>query len=399
MGLYGVPKRIKGVKAEAAFVILEVAKKVEAAGRKIIHLEIGDTCFDTPEHIKEAAVEAIRRGETHYTPTPGMQELREAIAESVKIDYGVDVDWDKNVVVTNGCKQAVLAATLSIVDEGDEVLYPDPGYPGYEAAICLAGGKPIPYKLSIENNFRINVEEVAELITPKTKLLMINTPENPCGSIANKNEVKALVELSEDYGFYILSDEIYRPIIFDGEKHHSPLEIKGSLDRIIIADGFSKRYAMTGWRVGYALTPKEITQQVIKLLNVMTSCPSSISQWAALAALKGPQEPVSQMIKEYERLRNIAIKSLSEIDVIRFVKPLGAFSLMIDIRKALERLGMKSEQFIQMLIEKYGVAFLHGSAFGSYGEGFMRMTFTTLEENIIEGTKRLKQALDEIFRS
>lgn len=399
MRRYEVPRRIRNVEAEAAFAVLAIAKRVEAAGRRVVHLEIGDACFDTPDHIKEAAIESVKRGETHYTPTSGIPELREAIAESVKRDYGVDLDWNKNVVVTTGCKQAILATTLSIVDEGDEVLYPNPGYPEYEAAAYFAGGNPVPYRLRLENEFRIDVDEIAELVTPKTKLLAINTPENPCGSIASRDDLKALIELSEDHGFYILCDEVYRPILFDGEKHHSPLKIKGSLDRLVIVDGFSKRYAMTGWRIGYALIPEEITHQVFKLLNVMTSCPNSISQRAALAALKGPQEPVFQMAKGYEKLRNIAIEKLSEVDGIRFVKPRGAFYIMIDVRRTLEKLRMNSEQFVQMLIEKYGVAFLHGNALGSYGEGFIRMSFSTSEDNIIEGVERFKQALKEIFSS
>jgi len=396
---YAVPKRIKDVEAEAAFTVLAIAKRVEARGRKVVHLEIGDSCFDTPDHIKDAAIEAINQGDTHYTPTAGIPELREAIAESVKKDYGVEVDWNKNVVVTSGCKQAILAATLSIVDEGEEVLYPNPGYPEYEAAAYFAGGKPIPYKLSVENDFKLNPDEIAELITPKTKLLVINSPENPCGSVVARDDLRALVELSEDHGFYILSDEIYRPILFDGEKHHSPLEVKGGLDRIIVVDGFSKRYAMTGWRIGYALVPEEVTPQIFTLLNVMTSCPNSISQRAALAALKGPQEPVFQMAREYERRRNLAVEKLSEVDGIKFAKPRGAFYLMMDVRKALEKLKMNSEQFVKMLIEKYGVAFLHGTALGSYGEGFLRMSFATSEEEIAEGIERFKRALQDILSS
>jgi len=396
---YEIPKRIKDVEAEAAFTVLAIAKRVEARGRKVVHLEIGDSCFDTPDHIKDAAIEAINQGDTHYTPTVGIPELREAIAESVKKDYGVEVNWNKNVVVTSGCKQAILATTLSIVDEGEEVLYPNPGYPEYEAAAYFAGGKPIPYRLSVENDFKVNPDEIAELITPKTKLLVINSPENPCGSVVARDDLRALVELSEDHGFYILSDEIYRPILFDREKHHSPLEVKGGLDRIVVVDGFSKRYAMTGWRIGYALVPEEVMPQIFTLLNVMTSCPNSISQRAALAALKGPQEPVFQMAREYERRRNLAVEKLSEVDGIKFAKPRGAFYLMMDVRKALEKLKMNSEQFVKMLIEKYGVAFLHGTALGSYGEGFLRMSFATSEEEIAEGIERFKRALQDILSS
>lgn len=396
---YTVPRRLHGVEAEAAFAVLSAAKKVEATGRRVAHLEIGDAGYDTPEHIKEAAIRALKEGKTHYTPTVGIPELRQAIAESVKRDYGVEVDWEKNVVVANGCKQAILASMLSILEEGDEVLYPNPGYPEYEAAARLAGAKPIPYKLTIEDEFRIDADRIAELITPRTKLVVINTPHNPCGSIMREEDVKALADLSDDHGFYILSDEIYRPFLYDGEEHYSPLSVKRSLDRLIIADGFSKRYAMTGWRIGYALIPEELTTTVFKLLNVMTSCPSSISQWAALAALTGPQNPVHEMRKGYERRRNLAAEMLSEVEGIRFVKAKGAFYMMIDVSKLISKLRMSAEEFVMMLIEKYGVAFLHGTALGSYGEGYIRMSFSVSEDHITDGLKKLKRAASDILSS
>ncbi len=396
---YEVPRRIRKVEAEAAFAVLSIAKRVEASGRKVAHLEIGDAGFDTPSHIKEAAIEALKRGETHYTPTVGIPELRQAIAESVKRDYGVEVDWSKNVVVTSGCKQAVLACMLSILDEGDEALYPNPGYPEYEAAAYMAGARPVPYRLTIEDGFRVDPDRLAELITPRTKLVVINTPHNPCGSVMSRDEVKALVDLAMDHGFYILSDEIYRPFLYDGEAHHSPLEIAKSLDQIIVADGFSKRYAMTGWRIGYALIPEYLMPQVFKLLNVMTSCPSSISQWAALAALKGPQEPVYEMRRGYERRRDLAVEELSKIEGIRFVKPKGAFYAMIDVSKLLGKLEMNSEEFVKMLIERYGVAFLHGTALGFYGEGYIRLSFSVTEDVIRDGLEKFKKAVEDILSS
>ncbi|RLG11365.1 MAG: pyridoxal phosphate-dependent aminotransferase [Thaumarchaeota archaeon] len=396
---YQVPRRIQKVEPEAAFAVLSIAKKVEASGRKVAHLEIGDAGFDTPDHIREAAVEALKRGETHYTPTVGIPELRQAIAESVKKDYGVEVDWSKNVAVTSGCKQAVLACMLSILDEGDEALYPNPGYPEYEAAAYMAGAKPVPYRLTIEEEFRVDPDKLAELITPKTKLVVINTPHNPCGSIMSRDEVKALTDLAEDHGFYILSDEVYRPFLYDGEAHHSPLEVAKSLDQIIVADGFSKRYAMTGWRIGYALIPEYLMPQVFKLLNVMTSCPSSISQWAALAALKGPQEPVYEMKKGYERRRNLAVEELSQIEGIRFVKPKGAFYIMIDVSELLGRLEVNSEKLVKMLIERYGVAFLHGTALGFYGERYIRLSFSVAEDVIRDGLRRFRKAVGDILRS
>lgn len=399
MSRYKIPRRIVNVSAEAAFAVLRIAKNVEKMGKRVIHLEIGEPDFDTPKHIKEAAVEALNKNLTHYTPTLGIPELRQEIAESVKRDYGVEVDWEKNVAVTTGCKQAILASTLSIVDEGEEVIYPNPGYPEYEAAAYFAGGKPVPYRLRIEEGFRMTPDGLAELITPKTKLVVLNTPNNPCGVVMSEEDVRGVVELAEDHGFYILSDEIYRPILFDGLKHYSPLHVKKSLDRLIIVDGFSKRYAMTGWRLGYALVPEEILPQLFKLLNVMTSCPNSISQYAALAALRGPQEPTMNMVKEYWRRREIVVEELLKLEKIKFVKPEGAFYVMVDVSEILNKLKTSSEEFVKILIERYGVAFLHGTALGSYGEGFIRISFATSEENIREGIRLLGKAIEELSKS
>ena len=396
---YEAPRRIVNVSAEAAFAVLKIAKNVERTGKRVIHLEIGEPDFDTPKHIKDAAMEALNKNFTHYTPTLGIPELREEIAESIKRDYGVEIDWEKNVAVTTGCKQAILASTLAVVDEGEEVIYPNPGYPEYEAAAYFAGGKPVPYRLRLEDGFRMTPEGLAELITAKTKLVVLNSPNNPCGVVMPEEDVKGIVDLAEDHGFYILSDEIYRPILFDGSKHYSPLHAKKSLDKLIIVDGFSKRYAMTGWRLGYALVPEEILPQVFKLLNVMTSCPNSISQYAALAALRGSQEPVVNMVKQYWRRRDIVVEELSKLENIKFVRPKGAFYALVDVSKILNKLKVNSEEFVKMLIEKYGVTFLHGTALGSYGEGFIRISFATSEENIREGIRILGKAIEELSKS
>jgi len=396
---YEAPRRIVNVSAEAAFAVLKIAKNVERTGKRVIHLEIGEPDFDTPKHIKDAAMEALNKNFTHYTPTLGIPELREEIAESIKRDYGVEIDWEKNVAVTTGCKQAILASTLAVVDEGEEVIYPNPGYPEYEAAAYFAGGKPIPYRLRLEDGFRMTPEGLAELITAKTKLVALNSPNNPCGVVMPEEDIKGIVDLAEDHGFYILSDEIYRPILFDGLKHYSPLHAKKSLDKLIIVDGFSKRYAMTGWRLGYALVPEETLPQVFKLLNVMTSCPNSISQYAALAALRGSQEPVMNMVKQYWRRRDIVVEELSKLENIKFVRPKGAFYALVDVSKLLNKLKVNSEEFVKMLIEKYGVAFLHGTALGSYGEGFIRISFATSEENIREGIRILGKAIEELSKS
>ncbi|MEM1770133.1 MAG: pyridoxal phosphate-dependent aminotransferase [Nitrososphaerota archaeon] len=394
---FHIPRHITNVTPETAFIVLEKAKMIERQGREVIHLEIGEPDFDTPRHIKEAAVRALERGETHYTPTPGIPELRQAIAEYLKEVYGVDYDWRNNIVVTTGAKQAIYAAMFTLLEDGDEIIYPNPGYPAYPAAAVCARARPIPYRLTMEDGFSIKPEKLAELLTPKTKIVVLNSPNNPCGSVMPREDVRGIVELAEDHGFYILSDEIYRPIIFDGLKHESPLNYASNIDRVIFVDGFSKRYAMTGWRLGYLAISKEIHPYIVKVLNIITSCPVSFTQHAAIEALRGPQEPVYEMVREYEKRRNVLIEELSKIDHIRFIKPSGAFYAFVDVSRVLKKVGMNSENFVMHLIENYGVAPLHGSAMGEYGEGYIRICFANSMENIRKGVKKIGQAIERIF--
>lgn len=394
---FSIPSRIIDLKAEAAFAVLEKAKFAEKKGIAVVHLEIGEPDFDTPHHIKEAAIEALRRNETHYTPTPGIPELREAVAEHLKEVYGIDFDWRNNIAITVGAKQAVFAVMLSILEEGDEVIYPEPGYPAYRSAAAYAGARTIPYRLKIDNGFSIKAEYLSELITPKTKIVVLNSPNNPCGSVMSNQDIKGIVELAEDHKLYILTDEIYRPIIFDGLQHYSPLNYASHIDKVILVDGFSKRYAMTGWRLGYVAISKEIYPYLVKVLNIMTSCPVSFVQRAAIAALRGPQEPVYEMVNEYERRRDVVVEELSRIKGLRFIKPTGAFYAFVDVSRILEKIGKNSEEFVLDLIEKYGVAFLHGTAMGDYGEGYIRISFANSVDNIRKGIRRLKQAVEEVM--
>jgi aspartate/methionine/tyrosine aminotransferase len=395
---FSIPSRIVDLQAEAAFIVLEKAKLAERKGIDVVHLEIGEPDFDTPQHIKEAAIEALKRNETHYTPTPGIQELREAISEYLREVYGVDFDWRSNIAVTVGAKQAVFAVMLTLLEEGDEVIYPNPGYPAYSSAAKYAGARVVPYRLTVDNGFSMKAEVLSEMITPKTKMIVLNSPNNPCGSILSSQDVRGIVELAEDHKLYIVSDEIYRPILFDGLQHYSPLNYASDIDRVVLVDGFSKRYAMTGWRLGYVTVSKHIHPYLVKVLNIMTSCPVSFAQRAAIAALRGPQEPVYEMVREYEKRRNVVVEELSKIDGLRFVKPTGAFYAFVDISRILSRVGRSSEEFVLDLIEKYGVAFLHGTAMGSYGEGYIRISFANSIDNIRKGIGRLKQAVEEIMK-
>lgn len=392
-----VSERVMKVKQEGAFAVLAKAKEAEARGKNIIHMEIGEPDFDTPEHIKRAAIEALLRNETHYTPTPGIPELRDAIAENVSSDLNVDVKRE-NVLVTVGCKEAIFAAIATLVDNGNEVVYPNPGYPAYESVTLFAGGKAVALKLREENEFRMIPDEVNELVTSNTKAIIINTPHNPCGSVLTKEDVKGIVEIAEDVGAYVISDEIYNPILFDGYKHYSPLSFAKS-DNVIIVDGFSKRYAMTGWRLGYAIVPKWIVDPMTKLLNNMTSCPSQFVQRAAIEALRGPQDPMWMMVKEYERRRDVVMKEIEKVKGISYVKPHGAFYLFVNVNDVLSKLKMGSEGLVMRLIDDYGVAVLHGSAMGSYGEGYIRISFANSVENLVEGIRRIGEAFESLLSS
>ncbi|MEM3884897.1 MAG: pyridoxal phosphate-dependent aminotransferase [Nitrososphaerota archaeon] len=388
--------RVYKITQEGAFAVLAKAREVEAKGKNVIHMEIGEPDFDTPENIKRAAIEALTKGATHYTPTPGIPELRKAIAERISTDLGVNVDW-KNVLVTLGCKEAIFASIMSIVDDGDEVIYPNPGYPAYESITAYAGGKPVPLRLSESNEFRMTPEEVNELMTSRTKAIIINSPHNPCGSVLRKEDVKGIVEVAEDRNAFVISDEIYYPILFDGLKHYSPLSF-AKKDNVILVDGFSKRYAMTGWRLGYVVAPSDLVEPMTKLLNNLTSCPNQFVQYAGIEALRGPQDSVKQMVKAYEERRNAVMEKLKEIENITYLRPQGTFYAFINVQKILSRVGMNSEQLVARLIEDYGVAVLHGSSMGAYGEGFIRISFANSVENLIEGISRLKRAFNNMLR-
>lgn len=382
--------------AETAFLILGKAKELEAQGKSIIHLEIGEPDFDTPSYIKEAAIEALNKGETHYTPTPGIPELRKAIAERTTQDFGVEVDW-KDVSVTVGAKEAIFVSLATIVEEGDEVIYPNPGYPAYEAGIRFFGGVPKPLMLKEENEFRMTSEEVNSLVSNKTKAIIINSPENPTGSVLSKEDIKGIVEIAKSKGIYVISDEIYKHIIYDELKHYSPIQFDEDMQNTILIDGFSKSYAMTGWRLGYVITPKHLTQPLQKILNLITSCPSSFSQVAAIEALRGGLNPVKRMVEQYAARREVLVEEVSKIEGVSMVKPKGAFYGFVNVKNITSKTNLDSSKLASILLENYGVAVLHGTAMGSNGEGYLRISYANSIENIREGIKRMNKAFRELI--
>ncbi|MBM3935363.1 MAG: pyridoxal phosphate-dependent aminotransferase [SAR202 cluster bacterium] len=375
--------RMSRLGTETAFEVLAKAKRLEAEGRDIIHLQIGEPDFDTPMNIVDAGVKALKGGYTHYGPSAGLPPLRAKIAEEVSKTRGVQYG-PENVVVTPGGKPIMFFAILALVNEGDEVLYPNPGFPIYESMIRFVGGVPVPMKLTAAREFAIDVDEVAKSITPKTKLMVINSPNNPCGSIVPKETLEKLAKLSVKHDIPVLSDEIYIRFLFEG-KHDSIVSFPGMKERTIILDGFSKTYAMTGWRIGYGVMPKEMVDPIAKLMTNSVSCTSSATQMAALEALNGSQDAANAIVAEFKARRDIFVGGLNKISGIKCPMPEGAFYAFPNI----EGTGMTSRQFADGLLDEFGVACLAGESFGEFGKGCVRFSFAN-------STKNLERALERI---
>jgi len=384
-------ERMSRVGTETAFEVVAMAKEMEKKGVDIVHLEIGEPDFDTPNHIKNEAVKALKEGFTHYTPAPGILELRESIASHLEEKFGADINPNDEVLVMPGAKPGLFTGILSIIDPGDEVIMQNPSFPIYESVVRLVNGKPIPIQLREENDFRLNPEDVRRKISEKTKMIILNSPHNPCGSSLLKKEIKELAEIARENDLWIMSDEIYSDIIYD-EEHHSMLSEPEMKDRTILIHGFSKSYAMTGWRLGYAIGNPEIISRMTKLQININSCATAFIQKAAIKALNGPQDCVVEMVGEYKRRRDAIVKGLNRIKGFNCKTPTGAFYVFPNIKK----LGMKSRDLMQYLLNDAHVAGLHGDAFGIYGAGYMRFSYATSLENIMEGIERVKKAIEKI---
>ncbi|MFQ5879240.1 MAG: pyridoxal phosphate-dependent aminotransferase [Dehalococcoidia bacterium] len=368
---------------ESAFDVLAKARRLEAEGMDVVHLEIGEPDFDTPANILEAAVEALREGHTHYGPSPGFTEVRERIAQEVASTRNISVAGD-NVVITPGGKPIMFFTMLALVDQGDEVLYPNPGFPIYESMIRFVGGVPVPMQLHESKDFNIRIDQVATQITDRTRLIIINSPNNPCGSVMAKEELEALAELAKGHDITVLSDEIYRRFLYEGE-HHSLASFPGMRDRTIILDGFSKTYAMTGWRIGFGVMPLALVEPISRLVTNSVSCTASFTQVAAIAAINGPQDDAYNMVAEFKKRRDVIVHGLNRIPGIRCAMPKGAFYAFPNV----EETGMASSQFADKLLEEAGVASLAGEAFGEYGKGFVRFSFANSTENIEKALERI----------
>lgn len=381
-------ERMTNLGTETAFEVLAKAKKLEAEGKNIIHLEIGEPDFPTPENICEAAIRSIKAGDTHYTPSAGIPEMRNSIANYIKKTRGVEVHPDE-VVMTPGAKPIMFFAILALVNEGDEVIYPNPGFPIYESMIKFVGGIPVPVKLKEEMDFAFDVNDFTKLITKKTKMVIINSPQNPTGGILNEKEIRQIADTLKDRpDIWILSDEIYSRLIFKGD-HFSITQIPGFKDRTIILDGFSKAYAMTGWRAGYGVMNLDLAKKIAQLVTNNNSCTNTVVQKACIEAYEGPQDSVDKMREEFMIRRDIIVEGLNSVKGFSCIVPLGAFYAFPNITKS----GYNSKDLNDHLLYNGGVAALAGTSFGEFGEGYLRFSYANSRENIREAIKRIKQVI------
>ena len=375
--------RMARLGTETAFEVLVKAKALEAQGRDIIHLEIGEPDFDTPRNIVDAAVDALHKGFTHYGPSAGLMELRQVIAQYVGETRRVNVTPEEVVVVPGG-KPIIFFSILALAEEGDEVIYPNPGFPIYESMINYVGAKAVPIRLREELDFRLDVNELAALINNRTKLIILNSPQNPTGGVLEKKDIDAIARAIGDRNIAVLSDEIYSRLIFHGE-HHSIMSINGMKERTILLDGFSKTYAMTGWRMGYGVMRADLATHIARLMTNSSSCTASFSQIAGIEALRGPQESVDVMRAEFQKRRDIMVGGLNKIKGFSCRLPKGAFYVFPNITKT----GWPSKKLADALLDNAGVAALSGTAFGDLGEGYLRFSVANSIENIEKALDRV----------
>ncbi len=378
------------LKPEGAYQVLARANQLEAAGKEIIHLEIGQPDYATFENISEAGIQAIRAGKTRYTPPAGMPSLREALAEDAGRRRGIEIHPDE-VVVSPGGKPNLFFPTLALIEPGDEVIYPNPGFPTYEAMIKVAGGIPVAVPLLEENQFSFDLGVFDRLINEKTKLIILNSPSNPTGGVIPPADLEHIAAQAERYGCWVMSDELYTRIVYDGLEALSIASLAGMKERTIIVDGFSKTYSMTGWRLGFGIMPKELAVRVDLLLTHSIGSTAHFTQFAGLEAVTGPQDAVEMMVSEYQRRRDVIVDGLNTIPGFVCQKPQGAFYVFPNITGT----GMGSTELANLILEKAGVALLPGNSFGQYGEGYLRLSYANSIENIERGLDKIRTVIEK----
>jgi aspartate/methionine/tyrosine aminotransferase len=378
-------KRMALLGTETAFEVLARAKALERQGKHIVHLEIGEPDFDTPAAITEAGIQALRDGHTHYTPTAGLWEVREAVAQYVGRTRGIRVAPDE-VVLTTGAKPVIFFAMLALVEPGDEVIVPDPAYPIYESAARFAGGTVRPLVLREEDDFQIDPDQFRRLLGPRTKLVVLNSPHNPCGSVLSREHLTAIAQALAGRETWVLSDEIYGRITYDAEQV-SIASLPGMQERTILLDGFSKTYAMTGWRLGFGVMPAPLAERMTQLATNATACAAAFTQIAGAAALRGPQDAVLAMVAEFRRRRDRIVAGLRAIEGMTCRLPAGAFYVFPNVRA----IDQQSARFASFLLDEMGVAAVAGTAFGSSGQGYLRLSYANSIPHIDEGVRRIAE--------
>jgi aspartate/methionine/tyrosine aminotransferase len=385
-----VATRMSRLGTESAFEVLARARALERAGREIIHLEIGEPDFDTPAHIREAAKRALDAGATHYGPAAGLPELREAIAKHVGLTRGVPVSPDE-VVVTPGGKPIMFFTILALVNAGDEVIYPNPGFPIYESVVNFVGGVPVPIPLREETGFGFDMDEFERRLSPRTKLIIVNSPQNPTGGVLDRRQLERIAAAAVERGITILTDEIYREFLYEGE-FVSMLGLPGVREQAVLLDGFSKTYAMTGWRLGYGVMPVPLAEHVTRLMVNSASCTASFVQLAGIAALEGDQTSVTQMVEAFRRRRDLVVDGLNALPGVSCIVPRGAFYAFPNVT----RLGRPSAEIAERLLDDAGVALLAGTAFGAHGEGYLRLSYANSEANLRAALERMRPVLEKL---
>lgn len=384
-----IAERMSRLGTESAFEVFAKAKKLEAEGKSVIHLEIGQPDFPTPPNICEAACQAMREGYTGYAPAAGILEFRQVIADYIQRTRGVEIHPDE-VVVTPGAKPIIFFTLLALVNEGDEVIYPNPGFPVYESVINFIGAKPVPLELREDVDFRFRIDDLIHAISDRTKLLILNSPQNPTGGILTVEELEAIAHLAKKHNFYVLSDEIYSRIIYEAE-HQSIIQFPGMKDRTILLDGHSKTYAMTGWRLGYGIAPKPLAERLVQLMINSNSCTCSFTQMAGIEALTGSQTAVDVMVAEFRQRRDAMVEGLNAIAGIQCRKPAGAFYVFPNVTQ----LPLPCDALADYLLEA-GVSVLSGTAFGKLGDGYLRLSYANSLANIREAIARIQTAVSTL---
>jgi aspartate aminotransferase len=377
-------RRMSRLGTETAFEVLNKARALERKGNNIIHLEIGEPDFDTPQNVVEAGVDALRKGWTHYGPSAGLPELRQTIAEYVSRTRGVKVTSPEVVVVPGG-KPIIFFTVLALIDEGDEVIYPNPGFPIYESMVNYVGGRAVPIRLREERDFSLDLDELAGLINDRTRLIILNSPQNPTGGVLERKEIEQIARAIGDRNILVLSDEIYSRLVFDGGEHFSIMSVPGMQERTILLDGFSKTYAMTGWRMGYGVMRPDLAEHITRLMTNSNSCTASFTQVAGIEALRGDQTSVDGMREEFQRRRDVFVAGLNKIKGFSCRMPRGAFYVFPNITAT----GWKSKPLADALLEQAGVAALSGTAFGAFGEGYLRFSVANSLENLGQALQRI----------